>query len=385
MKLLNVLEVLNFFGYSADNLTNCVLLEDGFYNNLENDNLLAKPPISWVQHDHHFAYSAFWSTLKQSVHLMLLGPVSAFSDYECRVWFQLVDMYVSRPGKLTYRVGRITHDPNFHEYEVYCTPNEIPADTIPYGILLGKKDELKLFVPIEVQKEAHPKDRLIICIAPDYSGNPDLNLIELIAYHTLLGVNHFVIYDIGIHYQVIQFLRSLAGHRDLYKTISSLSWQFPTMDSELEKSILEKDCKQRTKGYAHHSILLSWDQYLVLNQDIRLNYLNKDLDFVFEIKKCCYNRQLKKSWPMAMKKTLCEKTNQTVDFIVDDRIKTHLTPTALGSIHKLEDICEKPIGKDDKNMAKFLINFVNSKLLSLWKSHLNYSFVRIKNNSAINL
>lgn len=384
MKLLNVLEVLNFFGYTADNL-NCVLLEDKFYIDLENDNLLAKQPVSWIKNDQHYAYSAFWSVQQQSVRLLLLGPRSAFSGYECRVWFKMADIYISKPGKLSYNIKLNTRDSDFHQYQVDCKPDDIPHSAEPYGILMGKENSLKLFIPVEVQRESHEKDDLIICIAPDYSGIPDTYLVEFITYHTLLGVRNFVAYDIGIHYRVLEFLRSVAGHKELYKTFSTLSWQFPTVDLEMEKSVLQKDCLQRTRGYAKHSVLLSWDQYLVLNKDKQLNSFNKDTDYTFEIKNCCYNRQLKKSWPMAMKKTLCEITNKTVNFIIDEQINYQQTPTTLGSIHKLEEICEKNNGKDDKSMAKYLINFVNSKLLSLWKSQLNYSIVRATNNTVIDL
>jgi len=375
MKLLNVLEVLNFFGYTADNLTNCVLLEDKFFIDLENDNLLAKSPISWVKHDQHYAYSAFWSIQLQSVHIILLGPRSAFSGYECRVWFKIADVYTSKPGKLSYNNININiHNSNFHQYEVHCKPDDIPLDSEPYGVLLGKEDELKLFIPIEIQRELHDKEDLIVCIAPDYSGNSDKYLIEFIAYHTLLGVRHFVAYDIGIHYKVFQFLRSIAGHQEVYKSFSTLLWKFPTVDLQIEKSVLQKDCKLRTQGYAKHSILLSWDQYLVLNKEERLDYLNEDTDYTFEVKNCCINRQLRKSWPMAMKNTICEKTNQVINFIANEQLIIS-KPTILGSIHKLEEICENPKGKDDKIMARFLIDFVNSKLMSLWKSNLKYSIM----------
>lgn len=380
LKLLNVLEVLNFFGYTADNLTNCVLLEDNFFVDLENDNLLAKPPTSWTKHDDHYVYSAFWSTRQQSVSLLLLGPRSTFADNECRIWFKMADMYTSRQGKFTYKIILNVNNSNFHQYEVHCTPNNIPVDMEPYGILLGRENALRLFIPIEVQKDIQDKDDLIVCIGPDYSGSPDTYLIEMIAYHTLLGVRHFVAYDIGIHYQVLQFLRAMAGHQELYKTFSTLSWRFPTMDLQLEKSILEKDCKQRTEKHAKHSILLSWDQYLVFNADKQLNSLSKNVDYMFEVKKCCNNRQLKKSWPMAMRKTLCEKTNQTINFIVDKQVNDNQMFETLGSIHKLEETCDKSTGIDDKSMAKFLINFYNSKLLSLWKSKLKYSIIRATNN-----
>lgn len=384
MQLLNVLEVLNFFGYTAENMTNCVLLEDKFYVDLENDNLLAKSPVSWIKLDQYYAYSAFWSAQQQSVHLFLLGPRSVLSGYECRVWFKMADQYVSKDANLSYSIRTNSHDPNFYQYDVFCKPNDVPVNIVPYGILLGRENSLKLFIPIEVQKESHIKDDLIVCIAPDYSGISDTYLVQFIAYHTLLGVRHFVAYDIGIHYRVLQFLRSVAGHRDLYSTFSTLSWQFPTSDLQLEKLILQKDCMQRTQGLAKHSILLSWDQYLVLQKDEQLNSLKNDLDYTFEVKKCCNNRQLKKSWPMAMKKTICERTNETVNTNINEQTMNYQSPTKLGSIHRLEETCEKISGKDDKSMAKYLINFVNSKLLSLWKSQLKFS-IHTTNNNVINL
>ncbi|XP_022175050.1 uncharacterized protein LOC111037011 [Myzus persicae] len=384
MQLLNVLEVLNFFGYTADNMTNCVLLEDKFSVDLENDNLLAKPPVFWIKRDQYYAYSAFWSAQQKSVNLLILGPKSAFSGYECRVWFKMADQFVSKPAKLSYSIRTTNHDPNFHQYEVHCKPDDVPVNTEPYGVLLGRENSLKLFIPIDVQKVSPTKDDLIICIAPDYSGIPDTYLVEFIAYHSLLGVRHFVVYDIGIHYKVLQFLRSIAGHRDIYKSLSTLSWQFPTTDLQLERSILQKDCKQRTEGLAKHSVLLSWDQYLMLNKD-ELNSLKNDMGYTFEIKKCCNNRQLKKSWPMAMKKTICEKTNETISTIIDDQTMNYQSPVKIGSIHRLEELCEKYSGKDDKSMAKYLINFVNSKLLRLWKSQLKFSITQATNNNVINL
>lgn len=378
LKLLNVLEVLNFFGYT-DDLKNCVLLEDKFFVDLENDNLLAKSPVSWIKHDQHYAYSAFWSTQQQSVQLVLLGPRSAFSGYECRVWFKMIDSYISRSGKFSYNIKHNIHDSNFHQYEVHCKPDYIPNDTEPYGILLGKENMLKLFIPIEVQKDSPIKEDLIVCIAPDYSGIPDTYLIEFIAYHTLLGVHHFVAYDIGIHYKVLRFLQSIIDHKKLYKSFSTLTWQFPTMDLQMEKSILQKDCKQRTQGYAKHSILLSWDQYLVLNDDNKLNVLKEAVDYKFEVKKCCNNRLLKKSWPMAIKKSLCEKTNRTINSIVNEqRVINNQTPTTLGSIHELEEVCERIGGKYDKTMAKYLNKFGNSKLMSLWKTKLKESILMHK-------
>jgi len=386
MKLLNVLEVLNFFGYTADNSTSCMLLEDKFYIDLENDNLLAKTPVSWTKHDQHYAYSAFWSIQEQLVYLLLIGPRSAFSGYECRVWFKMADLYISKPGKLSFNIKHYAHDLDYYQYQVHCTPDDIPIGAEPYGILMGKENALKLFIPIETQQESHDKDNLIICIAPDYSGIPDTYLVEFITYHTLLGVHNFVVYDIGIHYRVLKFLRSVAGHKGLYKTFSTLSWQFPTTNLQMEKSMLQNDCLLRTQGYAKHSVLLSWDQYLVLNKDKQLNSFNKDINYTFEVKSCCNNRESKKSWPMAMKKTLCEKTNETVNFIVNNQIMHyHQKSTTLGSIHKLEEICEKINGKDDKSMTRYLIDFVQSKLLSLWKSQLKYSLIRATNNARNNL
>lgn len=384
MQLLNVLEVLNFFGYPADNMTNCVLLEDKFYVDLENDNLLAKPPVSWIKRDQYYAYSAFWSAQQQSVNLLILGSRSAFSGYKCRVWFKMGDKFISKLAKLSYNIRTNNHDPDFHQYDVHCKPDEVPVDVEAYGVLLGRENTLKLFIPIKVQKESIIKDDLIVCIAPDYSGIPDTYLVEFIAYHTLLGVRHFVAYDIGIHYKVLQFLRSIAGHKELYKTFSTLSWQFPAADLQLEKSILQKDCLQRTQGLTKHSILLSWDQYLILNKDEQLNSLKNEIDYTFEIKNCCYNRQLKKSWPMAMKNTICESTNETINTIIDDQTMNYQSPTKIGSIHRLEEMCEK-INKDDKSIAKYLINFVNSKLLSLWKSQLKFSISHATNNNVINL
>lgn len=384
LKLLNVLEVLNFFGYTGDNLTNCILLEDKFYTDLENDNFLAKTPVSWIKHDQNYVYSAFWSTQTQSIYLLLVGPKSAFSGYECRVWFKIADFYKSKPGKLSYNVKPNFHDTKFYQYEIHCKSDDIPLNTEPYGILIGKENSSKLFVPIEVQKESYNKDDLIICIAPDYSGIPDTHLIEFIAYHTLLGVRQFIVYDIGIHYQVLQFLRSIAGHKEMYKTFSTLSWQFPTSDLQMEMSILQKDCIQRTQGHAKHSILLSWDQYFVLNNNEQLNSLNKNI-YTFEVKNCCNNRLLKKSWPMAMKKTLCEKTNETINFITDEVLKSNQILSTSASIHKLKEICEKITGTDDKSMARYLINFVNNKLMILWKSQLKHSIDSITNNIPINL
>lgn len=384
MKLLNVLEVLNFFGYTADNLTSCVLLDDKFYIDTDNDNLLAKTPVSWTRYDQHYVYSAIWSNQLQSVTILMLGPRSAFSGENCRVWFKLFDTYVSKPGRFSFNIQLNVHNPNFHQYEVHCKPNDIPANAEPHGVLLGKENSLKLFKPIEVQRESHDKDNLIICIAPDYAGNPDTHLVQFIAYHLLLGVRHFVAYDIGIHYKVLNFLRSIAGHRDLFKTFTTILWQFPTVDLQLEKSVLQKDCRQRTQGHSKHSVLLSMDQYLVFNEDKQLNSLNKEVAYTFKVKKCCNNRLSKKTWPMAMKKTLCEITNETLNFNTDEQVMNNQAPQILGSVHKLEEICEKFRGKDDKTMAKYLINFVNSKLLNLWKSQLKYSIIRT-NNTLINL
>jgi hypothetical protein len=88
---------------------------------------------------------------------------------------------------------------------------------------------------------------------------------------------------------------------------------------------------------------------------------------------------------MAMKKTICEKTNETINTIIDDQTMNYQQPTKMGSIHRLEEICEQIGGKDDKNMAKYLINFVNSKLLKLWKSQLKFSITHATNNNVINL
>lgn len=392
LKLLNVLEVLNFFGYADDNLTNCVLLDDRFRAGLENDNRLAKAPASWAQYDGHYAFSAFWNAERRSVSLSLLGPVSAFSGYECRVWFRLAERYTSKPAKLSYSTPRLDSTAanltnGLHRYDVHCKPDDVPADTDPHAVLLGRPDTRKLFVPVQVPDVSEVRDDLIVCIAPDYTGAPDSHLVEFVAYHTLLGVRHFVAYDIGIHYRVMEFLRSVAGGRNMYDSFSTLSWQYPVADLQSETSMLQSDCLQRTRGRAKHSILLSLDQYLVLDVNEPLSSLSPNVGYTFQVKKCCTNRWLKKSWPMAMRKTLCEGINETVNFVVDEAETNYKKPfTALGSIHKLEEVCEKPnIGKDDKSMAKYLIDFHNSKLLSLWKSQLKYSIIRQTNNNVINL
>ncbi|XP_050432436.1 uncharacterized protein LOC126840617 [Adelges cooleyi] len=387
MKLLNVLEVLNFFGYPTDGLANCTILNETFYADLENDNRFAKPPVTWTKIDQYFAYSAFWSNEDKMAFITMLGPKTAFSGFDCRIWFRLADHYISSPGSFSYDILPNVHNNDFHQYKVLCKPSDVPLDTTPYGILLGRENSLKLFVPLRTQDEARrDNDNLVICVAPDYSGVPDTDLVEFIAYHILLGIRHFIIYDIGIHHQVLNFLHSIAGRKGIHKTLSTLSWQFPVVDNDLEKSVLLKDCTMRTQGLTKHRILLSWNEYLVFNKDRHfINIDQDDTDYAFEIKTCCSKRQIKKSWPIALRKTLCVRTNETLTIANGSGKMSNQSPLIAGSIHKLEDMCKNIIGKDDKSMAKYMTDFVNSKLLNLWKSHVQYSIMRTKNyNTFIN-
>ncbi|XP_050538841.1 uncharacterized protein LOC126904133 [Daktulosphaira vitifoliae] len=386
MQLLNVIEVLNFFGYPANDLTNCTILNGTFLNDIENNNKLAKPMVSWTKIDEHFAYSAFWLQENESVYITVIGPKTAFSGYDCRVWYKLGDHYISSPGTFSYNLSSDSNKKiNFYHYSIHCKPINVPIDAIPYGILLGRENSLKLFVPLRLQEESYHKDNLVICVSPDYSGIPDTNLVEFIAYHVMLGVKQFLVYDIGIHHQVLEFLNSIAGHKSMHNyKISTLSWQFPTIDKNLEKSVLLNDCIMRTQGETKHQILLSWEQYLVFNKDSNFNFLDQEnTNYAFEVMKCCTKRLTKKSWPLAMRKTLCEKTNETNNIDSVNRLKISNFPTILGSIHNLEEFCNKTMGKEDVSMTKYLNSFMNSKLLNLWKTHVQFSMINLRKSKQL--
>lgn len=400
LKLRYVLEVLNYFGNPQGGGEDCLVLNDTFIANERRKTYFSLPKPSWIKVSQHFVYSSFWEVEGDRLHVraLAIGPPSAFTNFECHVWFDHGDNLSSVMGKFGYSLRSIPkyfneskEQQSINIYELFCEPVETIAQGLPYGLVLIYKrgaTQTKTLIPIFKSDIPDRKniDKVVVCVRADVTGTSKSSVVEFISYHQGVGVTDFIVYDNGLQYKILSKLETLAGMKGFSKSISTLHWNFPYSDLDAESTILEMDCLARTSGRVETVAVLNWDEYVVPKSQYSINKMmseatpSKKIPVQFELKSfiCCTDlkddRRAEKSWPVALRKTQMMPIKVRKQLLIEYPMvgiepSNYNLPLERGVVHIYRPCTGlKTITKHDTIMARYLGSMITSKLIKMWKS-----------------
>lgn len=399
LKLRYVLEVLNYFGTPQGGVDECLVLNQTFMDKERTEQLFSQPQPIWIKVGQHFIYSSFWENEEGKLHarVLALGPPSAFSNFECHVWFDNGDYLSSAMGRFGYTLRNIPKYYNdtieqqeINFYELFCEPVEPITLWQPYGVLLLYKKyttQIKTFIPLykSVFVDRKKLDKVVVCVKADITGASKSSILEFLSYHQAVGVTNFIFYDNGLQYKILSVLKSVLDTEN-GSQLSVLNWNFPYNDLDAETAVLETDCIARTGGMVQLVAILNLDEYLIpkvqytIKEMIQKESPSPRIPVQFEIESfiCCTDlkndKRADKSWPLALRKTQIMSLKVRKQIIIQYPLghvepSTHKLPLSSGVIHIYRQCSGlKTITKYDPIMARFLGNFMTSKLLRLWQS-----------------
>ncbi|XP_075215511.1 uncharacterized protein LOC142321369 [Lycorma delicatula] len=394
LKLRYVLEVLNFFGNPQANINDCLVLNETYTTDNKNKLLFVNPSPSWLKLGSHFVYSAFWEfeSGKHHVRTLAIGPPSAFTDIECHIWFDQGELLFSEMGKFGYSVKNIQRDSSYKDsklkiYELYCELIENSVVGRPHGVIFVQKKpkiNLKTFVPIyNTLTEHNVRNHSAMCVKADASGVSKSTIVEFISYHLIIGITDFIIYDTGLHHNILTTLQTLPGVSGFSRTTVALNWNFPFEDADLQDAIMEMDCMGRTSGKVELVMLLDWDEYIVPKSTHNIykmvHTIEPTMTTEFEVATviCCTDikddKSSDKSWPVSLRKTQCMPLMKKIKMLYNPKkgdVRKQQFPPDVGEIfvYRFCKGLKKTVTKYDPVMAQFLGDLMTSKLLRLRKS-----------------
>lgn len=400
LKLRYVLEVLNYFGSPQGGGEECLVLNDTFVNKERQRHLFSLPKPSWVKVNQHFVFSSFWEIENDKFHVRALavGPPSAFTNFECHIWFDQGDNLHSVMGKFGYSLRNIPKYYNDSKelmttniYELFCEPVESVVQGTPYGLVLIRKmdkTQIKTFIPVFKTEITDVKKlgKVVACVRADHSGVLKSTIVDFISYHLAVGVTDFVIYDTGLQHKILSVLESLSGVKGFGESLSVLRWNFPFNDLDTETTLLEMDCIARTSGRVETVAVLDWDEYIVPKKHYSVKEMfrevspSKKIPVQFELESfiCCTDlkddKRAEKPWPIALKKTQLMRIKSRKQLIIQYPVvgiepSNHKLLSQMGVVHIYRPCSGiKTITHYDPIMARFLGSMITSKLYKLWKS-----------------
>lgn len=405
LKLRYVLEVLSFFGTPQGGGGDCLVFNETAVENRKYKYLFSKPSPTWTKVGQHFVYSAFWENEGDKSHARALavGPPSAFTNFECHIWFDQGDTLYSEMGKFGYSV-KYAHQENsstnkikkgLNVYQLYCEPVlTAVAVGLPQALILiyrEDNDRVKVIVPIFKSHEDsnHHLKNMAVCVKADVAGVSKSSMVEFITYYQAVGVSDFLVYDNGLHNSFLLAVEALTDYKGFAHTISILNWNFPYNNNnfEIESLAMEMDCLARTSGKVGIMAVLNWDEYIVPRHHRFIPSMLNDFSTTsrvpveFELQSiiCCTDlkddKRADRSWPLVLRKTQCMPIDNKNQLLIINFPKVGFEPskqkiaTSVGAVHVYRP-CNglRTITKYDTVMAQFLGDFMTSKLIKLWKS-----------------
>ncbi|XP_065206741.1 uncharacterized protein LOC135836076 [Planococcus citri] len=392
LKLRSVLSVLDFFGSAAISNSSCLIFSNNLTKDITSKYQFSEPRSVWKTLNNHFVFSSVWEDHDDGgfIRTLVIGPKSAFYDYECRVWFEVGDIIVSEQGLVKYELdARSLNNTRANKYFLKCFVQDKPSYGVPYGVLwYTSHSNNSVFSPMFRK----PKSQLLetaVCVLPDYSGLAKTNIMEFIAFYNTIGVSDFIIYDSGIQHSVFPFLESASGRNGIVSSVSVIQWNFPMINPAIERLAIEDDCLSRTLGKVKFVAIVSWDDYIIpkkrkLDQIVSPNNIVDLLHLSMKRRLCCTNlpddKSTSSAWPLFLRKRQCVE-DSNVDNMLYVNFKSY------GSMNKnriyeiSEDLavinryvlCDETLQRRAKPtpVSDYYSRVNTHKLLTLWKSHLN--------------
>ena len=121
-------------------------------------------------------------------------------------------------------------------------------------------------------------NKVSICVAP--SALPpvfDMDIIEFLSFHYLLGIRHFIVYNFAIPQRFNDAFSSFPAVNFTYATVP---WNFPItqVSPDIVRRIVQADCQYRTYGKADAFVTLTWQEFIVLKYHHTLEKLLQDMN-----------------------------------------------------------------------------------------------------------
>ncbi|XP_076343125.1 uncharacterized protein LOC143243203 [Tachypleus tridentatus] len=286
--LLTVLNVTNhrieptdysrLFGFNSQNSSQISSVKSQFNHKYVN----SLSSTDWIQVRRGlFVYSAFWDDRKNVKNGPFIRIFGVFSQSLTKIekeeyFFGLTCLLRSDgsvfPGVATMYDMDDPYDKNLYVV-ITCSPyNETSIVPKKVAILYHNSSDVLNWMPVTSfpGKSLMSKGRIAACIKPLYGPftNKDL-LAQFLAYYTIIGVNHFYIYNSLSSPEVLNFIRKV---KDKGVSIIIIPWIIPYQPQAttpttryLERTMLQ-DCNYRSMFHYEYILNMDVDEFIALKQ-----------------------------------------------------------------------------------------------------------------------
>ncbi|XP_066596609.1 uncharacterized protein [Prorops nasuta] len=284
-RLRYVLEVFNYFGKPGQRSdVNCT------FNSFKLSKLKHNfdfPTPAWQRVDSDlYIYSAY-NIHKNKVHAIAIAAQHINLDIACSIFLE--NNITEIPGTFQYKRMQHTEEAYNLDYSGYyfiCLYDEKKLATrIKFTISSKPASDSPIF-PIKSQIHSHNLNSSVVCVAPPLKkpiSNSDL--FTFLNFHEMIGLGNFIVYDFGISSHLILKLKEMSNSQVPYWKLAytTVPWNFPYTDANqnMIKDIIEADCLYRTYNKVTYSMVLSWEEYIVLKYHHLFDDLMRDFNKTF--------------------------------------------------------------------------------------------------------
>lgn len=283
-RLHQVLEVFNFFG------TPCNVSE------------LERSPNLMLEHDwgpqpvwqaisttsSAFTFSAFLLPNNLIKGILVQHPQSSLPR-QCYLFLENGGIPVK--GKL--EAFSIQDESDYKVYLYSCTFESVKS--LPYAVGFKVQGQAK-YITVLVHNTVNSQLMFnsTLCVGPEMLSTK--SLLEFISFHSMLGVESFIVYHHqDLPHRIVKLLRNFSTTLNIWITFYPVNSPYSQSFSSVA---LEYDCKLRTTGQTKYSLFLGVNDYVVPSADQALPHSNTAKIRLPVYKFCLNNLEQKK--PMVL-------------------------------------------------------------------------------------
>lgn len=276
-KLRYVLEVFNYFGKHEPRGANNSCMS--FNSTLTAFSPKFDEPIpSWQRLENdlyvYSAYSINYQSHKE-IRAVGVGIITSVLNMQCLIFFE----NESKPmlGNFNFiPISKYSSTVNNSIYKGYQFVCEYSNNEVPTGITFVTKSNKYLnyapILPIRMlpQHLAVDNSKVDVCVIQSSVKSMLPNMMDMmgfIGFHTLIGMDNFIVYDNGIPSKFNSRLKKMANDPSFlpWFTYTVIPWNFPftEIDEMITKEIAIADCLYRSYNRVAYSVILSWNEYVI--------------------------------------------------------------------------------------------------------------------------
>ena len=252
------------------------------------------PPAGWVQVTSDLeVYSAFLEGegIVGGQQIRVVGAVRKSTempaDLTCLVWFEsngevaLGSCSVQFPAERVH--GHRTDKEDVEVVYLLCGPRDtrLMLTQTPYALQLrvGTDQPSQPLLVHETESIKSTANKTAVCVVPPEQPVTSLHLVEFIAYHHLIGADHFTLYGPVLTPLARRLLDRFGDEMALMHQELMFS---PSRGFELSRPVVrrvvELDCLHRNRDRHENVIVLELDQFVVLGRRSTLQATITDLE-----------------------------------------------------------------------------------------------------------